>query len=180
MGYLRKLCGTFGVLPSSFTLPPALVERDPAPFASGGYSNVYKATFRNRPIVIKVLNVITQLEREKLHKVSSFYQKASVQTPTLHLQLLVKEVVGWKWLRHENVLPFVGVIFAPLPISIASERMENGNIMEFIQANQDYNRIHLVSEGRAVLLSRVDCLGSLRVQWPGWSICTSAMLSMET
>lgn len=61
-------------------------------------------------------------------------------------------MIGWKWLRHENILPFVGVMFTPPPVSIASERMEHGNVMEFVKARRDYNRLSLVSEGRASIL----------------------------
>ena len=122
---------------------------------------MYKATLHDRPVVIKVLNVATQMDREKIHKVSSFDPKMSKQLLTLHLQLLVKEVVAWKWLRHENILPFVGVTLAPSPISITSERMENGNIMDFIKVDQDYNRLNLVSEGRVIYFYHIDPLDSL-------------------
>ena len=153
------MCGTCDVLPSSFMLPPASVEHDPAPFASGGYSNVYEATFGHRRVVMKILNVTSQTKQEKLHRVGSFDPKMSKRSLTSHLQLLVEEVVVWKWLRHENILPFVGVMFAP-SISIASERMDNGNIMDFIKANRDYNRLRLVSEGKAIFLCHIDHLDS--------------------
>jgi len=122
---------------------------------------VYKATFHDRPAVIKTLNVATQVDREKLHRVSSIGPRMSKRLLILHLQLLVKEVVGWKWLRHENILPFIGVMFAPSPISIASELMDNGNIMDFIKANKDYNRLRLVSEGRVIFFRHIDLSGSL-------------------
>ena len=161
MRYLGRLCGAFDILPSSFTLQPTFIERDSAPFALGGYSEVYRATFHDRPVVIKTLKVNPQLEREHLHRVSSFNPKTSTRSLTLHPQLLVPEVIVWKWLRHENILPFIGVTPVPPSISIVSERMENGNIMEFIRANQDYNRLRLVSEGRIISLCRTDRLGSL-------------------
>ena len=122
---------------------------------------MYKATFHDRPVVIKTLNVATQMDQEKLHRVNSLDPEISKQSLTLHIQLLVKEVVGWKWLRHENILPFIGVMFAPSPISIASERMDNGNIMDFIKANQHYNRLRLVSEERVIFFHHIDRSGSL-------------------
>ena len=66
---------------------------------------------------------------------------------TLDPKLLVEEVVGWKWLQHENILPFVGVMLAPPLFSIVSERMENGNIMNFVKTHPDHNRLRLVSSG---------------------------------
>ena len=154
------MCSSFGVLPSSFVLPPESVQRGD-PFASGGYSTVYKGTFRDLPVVIKVLKVATETDQKKLRRVSSPGQKMVKRLLTLHLQLLVREVIGWKWLRHENILPFIGVMFTPPHISIASEHMDNGNITQFIRANRDYNRLGLVSEGRMIFLSRIDCLDSL-------------------
>ena len=83
--HLRKLCGNFGILPSSFMLPPASVERDDTSFAWGGYSEVWKATFNGRPVAIKTFNVTTQVDRVKLHKVSNFDPKTSRRLLTLHL-----------------------------------------------------------------------------------------------
>jgi len=58
-------------------------------------------------------------------------------------------------------LPFLGVMFTPSPISIVSERMKNGNIMDFIMGNQDYNRLRLVSGKRTIFFRHVDFLRSL-------------------
>ena len=66
----------------------------------------------------------------------------------LRFKLLAREVVGWKWLRHENILPFVGV--TP-ELAIVSDLMERGNIMEFIENHPRHNRFHLVSNpGHAI------------------------------
>ena len=85
LGYLQKSCGAFGVLPSSFTLPLAFIKRDAAPFVAGSYSTVYKATFHDRPVVIKVLKVGTRTEQEDLRRVNSFDPKTSKRSLTLHL-----------------------------------------------------------------------------------------------
>lgn len=61
-------------------------------------------------------------------------------------KLLSREVVGWKWLQHENILPFVGV--TP-NFAIVSDLMENGTIMDFSTNNPHHNRLHLVSNTRA-------------------------------
>ena len=62
-------------------------------------------------------------------------------------------------------MPFVGVMFTlSTPISIASEFMENGNIMDFVRKNQDYNRVDLVSEAEVILLHCTDPLDSLLAQ----------------
>ena len=58
------------------------------------------------------------------------------------IKLLASEVVGWKWLRHENILPFVGV--TP-EFAIVSDFMEDGNIVKFIANHPRHNRLHLAS-----------------------------------
>ena len=58
------------------------------------------------------------------------------------IKLLASEVVGWKWLQHENILPFVGV--TP-EFAIVSDFMEDGNIMRFIANHPRHNRLHLAS-----------------------------------
>jgi len=63
---------------------------------------------------------------------------------TLGFKLLAREVVGWKWLRHRNILPFVGV--TP-ELAIVSDLMKHGNIMEFVNNHPRYNRLHLVGNG---------------------------------
>ena len=59
---------------------------------------------------------------------------------------MVEEVVGWKWLHHENILPFIGVTLAPPLFSVISEWMENGDITHFTRAHPDHNRLRLVSK----------------------------------
>ena len=65
-------------------IPPEFIKRDPAPFASGGYSTVYKATFHDRPVVTKILNVTSKTEQEKLHKVGDIDPQTSKLLLTLH------------------------------------------------------------------------------------------------
>jgi len=60
----------------------------------------------------------------------------------MRIKLLASEVIGWKWLQHENILPFVGV--TP-EFGIVSDFMDYGNIVNFIANHPCYNRLHLVS-----------------------------------
>ena len=72
--------------------------------------------------------------------------KTSKQRIMRESKLLAKEVIGWKWLQHDNILPFIGVVLEPPRFSIISERMENGNVMDFIKTRPNHNRLRLVSE----------------------------------
>ena len=58
----------------------------------------------------------------------------------------MNEVIAWKWLQHDNVLPLFGVVFDSPHFSMISEFMENGDIMYFIKVHPNHNRLQLVSE----------------------------------
>ena len=49
----------------------------------------------------------------------------------------------WSALRHPNVLPLVGVTVDDF-FAVTSEWMENGNINDFIRANENADRFELV------------------------------------
>jgi len=70
------------------------------------------------------------------------------QDPGLYVpgifQHSAKEIVGWKWLQHENLLPFLGVTTTPSPFSMVSPWMENGNIISFLKTTPDQNPFSLV------------------------------------
>lgn len=61
--HLRKLCGSFGVLPSSFFIEPTFDKYGTVPFAFGGFADVYDASFGGRRVAVKTLRVNGALER---------------------------------------------------------------------------------------------------------------------
>jgi predicted unusual protein kinase regulating ubiquinone biosynthesis (AarF/ABC1/UbiB family) len=58
-------------------LGPTFDERGAEPFAAGGFSDVYEATFNGRLVAIKTLKVTTTTDPEKLHRVSGLVPKTS-------------------------------------------------------------------------------------------------------
>jgi len=64
------------------------------------------------------------------------------------MQEFCKEVVIWKHLSHQNILPFIGATLVieskREKFEIVSEFMENGDIKTFIKNNADVNRLELV------------------------------------
>ena len=52
----------------------------------------------------------------------------------------------WKTLRHPNVLPLIGVIMTENPhrFVMVSHWMKNGNIIEFLERENDADRLKLV------------------------------------
>lgn len=51
----------------------------------------------------------------------------------------------WKFLRHPNVLPLIGVMMSETQLAIVSQWMMNGSINEYAKAHPDVNRLELVS-----------------------------------
>ncbi|KAF9647121.1 kinase-like protein [Thelephora ganbajun] len=94
------------------------------PFAGGGFGCMSQVQFEGRRIAVK-----------------TFFTPNGMESPQRIHKLFAREVVGWKWLQHENVLPFVGV--TP-KFAIVLDFMENGNIMGFIKKHPHHNRLHLL------------------------------------
>ena len=53
-------------------LEPTFDKRETEPFATGGFSDVYKATLNRCPVVIKSLKVTTIADLGKVHRVSGY------------------------------------------------------------------------------------------------------------
>ena len=53
----------------------------------------------------------------------------------------------WKHLRHQNIVPFIGVTQDPL--QFVSEWMPNGTLTQYLGKNSGVNRIGLVSPSRS-------------------------------
>lgn len=99
--------------------------------------------FEERPVAVKTLVVTYEVGGpQRLYKVCCLVYRCRRDHSYQDFQLLAREVVAWKWLRHENILPFVGVT---REYAIVSDFMENGNVMKFIAKYPRHNRFHLVS-----------------------------------
>ena len=59
----------------------------------------------------------------------------------------------WKHLKHQNILPLLGVNMGKSRFSMISEWMENGNINEYVKAHPDADRLGLVGFPLSTLLS---------------------------
>jgi len=66
---LRSICGTRGILPSSYTLSSDVLNIGPNPFASGGYGDVYHGTLNGSTVCVKRVRVYAQDGPQKVTKV---------------------------------------------------------------------------------------------------------------
>ena len=113
---------------------------------SNGSANIYKATYQGRVVTVKALKAHRMQAPDDTHKVRMprYYISLPVLTHWV-FQRLVKEVIGWAWLRHENILPFVGITMQSDQFSVVSEWIPNGDIVSFVAQNPGRNLFPLVS-----------------------------------
>ena len=73
------------------------------------------------------------------------------------MQRFCKEVVTWKALCHQNVLPLLGVTMTedPTRFVMVSEWMDNGDINRFVKAHPDVDRLQLVRLSFRILTPRL-------------------------
>ena len=74
-------------------LAPKTVKHVTEPFATGGFSDVYKATFEGRPVAVKVLKTPTSMDPKKVHKVGFCSRGFKVIALTGHLA--PRQRSGW-------------------------------------------------------------------------------------
>ena len=66
---LRNRCSAGGILPTSYTLSPHLLNVGSEPFASGGRGDVYEGTLDGSRVCIKRVKVYTQGDPQKAARV---------------------------------------------------------------------------------------------------------------
>ena len=69
---LRRLCGTFGRLPSSCLINEDLKMQEEIPFATRGYTDLWKRAWSGRKVAVKALRFAPDDDRSKTTKVRVF------------------------------------------------------------------------------------------------------------
>ncbi|TDL23885.1 CNH-domain-containing protein [Rickenella mellea] len=101
------------------------------PVAGGGFADVWKGYFAARPVALKALRLYKQSLREKA------------------LKEFAHEAVIWKQLKHPNILPFYGVFKGDEHfdrLCLVSPWMDAGDVIEFLKAHPDSNRLLLLAD----------------------------------
>ena len=76
---LRKTCGEVGILPTSYHLDDKQVKKlNDVPFASGGYSDVWRGSYGEENVSIKAFRVYTTDNIKYLTKVLTISHSHSV------------------------------------------------------------------------------------------------------
>ncbi|KAK7041456.1 hypothetical protein VNI00_009322 [Paramarasmius palmivorus] len=132
MKCLRALVKKFQTLPSSMFLRniECLGEH---PLGGGAFSDIWKGLVGQQSICLKVIRLHIEgdtLKREKIY--ATFCQEALL----------------WTHLRHDNVLPFLGVnteLFLSR-LCLISPWMANGDIISFLRRNPHHDRLRSICE----------------------------------
>lgn len=152
---LYKTCSGHRILPKSLRFkPPGNAKRDAQ--SRDGFTNVSKREYGGRRLEVKVLRA-PLLMAQGVIKVSSFWRAATpFGSAERLLQKFCTEAILWNTLKHPNVLSLVGETMTESPLTMMSEWMPHGNIREFATAQQNTNRLELVSALFKLLISSID------------------------
>ena len=141
---LCKLCSHHVLVPRSIQIP-LCYNRTEAPRYQGGFAEVWKGEHEGIEVAAKVLKVFATSDLVKIRRVGfQNRQRACVDRLVPISQRFCREVMSWKGLRHQNVLPLLGVTISGNQFVMVSEWMANGDINEFIKMHRDVNRFKLV------------------------------------
>lgn len=138
-------------MPKSYILPIKFETTDPH-HAAGGFADVWRGSYDGRDLAFKTLRSCVQAEgtarRRRKVRYDIFSQTEHISdVPLLFQRRFCKEVVLWKSLNHPNILGLVGVCpwddTPEAKLTMISEWMPNGNIVEYIKHNESH-RLQLV------------------------------------
>ncbi|KAF9647766.1 kinase-like protein, partial [Thelephora ganbajun] len=124
---LRKVSHSRGILPKSYYLAGVTLS-DTIPYASGGFADIWKGQSDEHQVCVKAFRTQAAGNLDKIKR--RFY----------------REIIGWKYVSHPNVLPFLGVSETLLPFCIITPWLPNGNIIEYTRKNKRANRLQLLAQ----------------------------------
>jgi len=128
---LRKTCGIYETLPASYRVPRGLtlvtIGQMKRPFASGGFSDVWKA--RNDEGQIFAIKHLRTYETDDLTDAKKKY---------------CKDVTICRRVRHENVLNIEGIVPELFEFCMVSKWMDNGNMLEYVRTKEQVDRVGLL------------------------------------
>jgi len=133
--WIRKIVRHTGALPSSFFLEEVMRSSD-HPVAGGGFADIYIGSYGGIRVALKVLRIYgTQNQRREAVKA------------------VAHEAIFWKNLDHPHILPFLGIsndAFVP-HLCLVSPWMSHGNIMDYIEAHPEVDRLPLLAQSASGL-----------------------------
>ncbi|KAH7888228.1 kinase-like domain-containing protein [Phlebopus sp. FC_14] len=105
---------------------------------AGGFSTVKTAQYRKKTVAVKVLKDVSR-EVGDLDVIRILLMSRAVQA-------LEREIEIWGNLRHDHIVPFYGAAILSSPPLMVSRYMRNGNLLQYLSARPQANRVKLVYE----------------------------------
>ena len=143
--FLSELCRDNVTLPESYILSNVSAEKR---WKTGGAADVWTGKLGQEDVCIKVFRQHPSQQQEKIKGVGAISFCESVGLINPPPQEFYYRAIRWKYVSHENVLPFLGISEVVLPFGIVSPGVSNINILQYISENKDANRLLLVRISR--------------------------------
>lgn len=149
---MYTLCGHQALLPRSLKIPLCYDPTEP-PLYHGGFTDVWKGRHRGQEVAAKVSRAYNASDLGEIRKVGHGWCPSlfDILTTNCLSQRFCKEAMVWRALRHPNVLPLLGVTMAGRRLVMVSAWMVKDNIVEFVKANVEADRLKLVRFSFATL-----------------------------
>ncbi|KAJ6454251.1 kinase-like domain-containing protein [Mycena vitilis] len=119
---LCRLSRASGLHPRCFALTG--LQKVGQQIAAGGFGDIWKGLVRGESVCVKIMRVFRDAD--------------------IILKEFGQEALIWRQLCHPNLLPFFGVYHLDNRLCLISPWMENGNIMEFLRAQPNTDRLSLI------------------------------------
>jgi serine/threonine protein kinase len=143
--WFRQLCGRVGLLPASHLVPGKFIKTAEHPIVQGGFGDVWEGRYGDKRVAIKALRIYKEGDVQKTRKVTHPAFLIPLTPPAnYHHQVFCKEVVMWRKISHPNIVPFLGLSEALVPLCMVSEWMPNGNVQDYVAKNPEISRVQLV------------------------------------
>jgi len=140
---LVKVCGEYGILPSSRIVPGAKVQRVDYTPISPGLSEVWKGAHEGRSVAIKVIRHRKSDNAQETKAVRSPNSSPPTEIEFGLLQNFCREVATWTCLSHPNILELIGATMDNEEYTMVTPWMANGTVVEFLRENLRANPLKL-------------------------------------
>jgi len=122
---MQRLSKRNNLYPKYFALEGVTVIGND-PVAGGSFADIYKGSFKNQLVCLKMVKVFESSQVDYIVKQFSH------------------EAILWRQLSHPNLLPFFGLYYFHSRACLVSPWAENGHINTFLQNNTHADRALLV------------------------------------
>jgi hypothetical protein len=131
---------------ASRQFPPSLLISgvkvyDGGPWKYGGFADIFRGEYNNVPIVVKRLTRLSGSDMYYVHKVRDAFISLCSRSHLRLLQIVTRETLVWRQLKHRSILPFIGIDVdssqSSLIPSLISPWMSRGTLTEYMKST-DY------------------------------------------